>query len=127
MNISTSAPTMSAIENVPIDQASLETVLGFIVDVNSLGLGGEREAYSADHGNGRRSSQEQWWAERNEPIEVAERPVGHEEVDPPIEAEAAAEEVPHGDLVRRRDLELEAFEAHRVGEILDVQQDGRQV
>ena len=36
MNISTSCPINSAIEIVPIDQASLEAVLAFIVDADCL-------------------------------------------------------------------------------------------
>src|SRR5436853_1706583 len=69
-------------------------------------------------------SQEQRRTERNEPIEVPERPVGHQEVDPPIEEEALGEEVADADRVGPRHLEFKAFEADRASHILDVKQDG---
>jgi hypothetical protein len=42
-NIKTSAPAISAIETVPIDQASLEAVLGFILGLDSVLVRRERK------------------------------------------------------------------------------------
>ena len=72
-------------------------------------------------------SQKQWWAERNESVEVSERPVGHEEVNPFVESEPAGEEVAHGYLVGCRDLKFEAVETNRPSRFFDMEQDGWQV
>src|SRR5439155_12208756 len=75
----------------------------------------------------RPSSQEQRWAEWNEPVKMPERPVKHQEIDPLVDAKAASEEMADRDLVRTRHLELEAFDADGASHLFDVDQDGRQI
>src|SRR5439155_10799869 len=72
-----------------------------------------------------RNSQEERWAEWNEPVELAERPVGHQEVDPPVDSKASGEEMPDRHVIGPRHLELEAFEADGVSHPFDMNQDCR--
>src|SRR6187431_715508 len=70
-----------------------------------------------------RSSQEDRWAEADESVEAAERPVRHEQVDPWIDVEAAPEQVAHRRDVDAGNLELERVGARARGERLDMAED----
>jgi len=58
---------------------------------------------------------------------MPEWPIGHEEIDPFVHAEAAGEKMADADFVRPRHLELEAFETDRASHVFDVNQYGWQI